>query len=59
MKALLNGLLVALAFWSLWIVEENRLAAAQRRAKEAEEWAEAVAAEAEEWMERSCHERTN
>lgn len=52
-------LLLAWAFWSLWFVEENRLAAAQRRARDAEEWAEAVAAEAEEWMERSCHERTN
>lgn len=52
-------LLMAWVFWSLWIVEENRLAAAERRAKDAEEWAEAVAAEAEAWMERSCHERTN
>lgn len=59
MKALLNWLLLAWAFWSLWIVEENRLAAAERRAKDAEELAAAVAAEAEEWTERSCHERTN
>ena len=49
-------LLVAWAFWALWFVEENRLAAAERRARDAEEWAEAVAAEAEEWItERTGH----
>lgn len=48
-----------LAWFAMWVLavalavcEESRVAAAERRAADAEEWAEAVEAEAQEWMER-------